>query len=672
MSSPPAPESYNIGKKFTPPLVKLPQLKGHLALLRAFLRLKERVDNFSYTESREYVALPNDRKLGNSRMKRWVCFVELAVERFEAWCQALKEGDEEDFMQRALPPIDVLMVWHAYMLNPGHYLEDCQRLPACKHLRKMSAVFSDSLGDLEDILNNTPSAGRLEYWNARCLDFPFDPFMSAKSTKYKRIRCPSVGCGQVFLASYIDQKGEGYLQRNFKIRCPKCNIEVTKESLSARRLKDDLASIDMGDLSHFLAGSLFTIRTTCDRQRAERAKDKFLEIFKENWVDVMNNFEEISLFETRVKAVVKSDPGTLRILLNILECYKYDKNYSTDLAAAVLRQFDFSEKMQGVGWTRSGVFSTDEDMTPLVHATARYHSFLDLMTTNVGFYVPTLDIDLAWHTHQLCAAQYESDCFEYIGRFIDHDDKVDSTQLGGGFDETCKAWQHRFGVRYAYCGCPTPPSNSVSQRLSRILNKPETPPHLTNFAQTMANDKSRLTHPSAHNVFTPPSTDKDFAKRKDAMLKEAEKRTAKDDVKAMDKSHQSYLVALPMFFETPVPGCGTYIAPSTSDETLTEKRSSFLEIKRAKAKTPVKASYVPPKITSYTPPKPKATKKPTRSYESSSYTSSSTNTGFWASTAVSSCGGGSSSYGGGSSSCGGGSSSCGGGGGGGGCGGGGC
>jgi hypothetical protein len=47
------------------------------------------------------------------------------------------------------------------------------------------------------------------------------------------------------------------------------------------------------------------------------------------------------------------------------------------------------------------------------------YSFLDLMTSNVGFYVPTLDIDLVWHTHQLNSLQYERDCFEYVGRFVD-------------------------------------------------------------------------------------------------------------------------------------------------------------------------------------------------------------------------------------------------------------
>lgn len=34
-------------------------------------------------------------------------------------------------------------------------------------------------------------------------------------------------------------------------------------------------------------------------------------------------------------------------------------------------------------------------------------------------FVPTLDIDLAWHTHQLMASRYGVDCEMYIGRYVD-------------------------------------------------------------------------------------------------------------------------------------------------------------------------------------------------------------------------------------------------------------
>lgn len=47
-------------------------------------------------------------------------------------------------------------------------------------------------------------------------------------------------------------------------------------------------------------------------------------------------------------------------------------------------------------------------------------SFLDLISSRPNYMsVPTLDIDLVWHTHQLMAGQYGSDCELYVGRYVD-------------------------------------------------------------------------------------------------------------------------------------------------------------------------------------------------------------------------------------------------------------
>ena len=49
-----------------------------------------------------------------------------------------------------------------------------------------------------------------------------------------------------------------------------------------------------------------------------------------------------------------------------------------------------------------------------------FYRFLDLMASTPGlFLVPTLDIDLAWHTHQMKAEIYQADCMKYIGRYVD-------------------------------------------------------------------------------------------------------------------------------------------------------------------------------------------------------------------------------------------------------------
>ena len=84
-----------------------------------------------------------------------------------------------------------------------------------------------------------------------------------------------------------------------------------------------------------------------------------------------------------------------------------------------------------------------------------------MSTSTTTFFVPTLDIDLAWHTHQLMGPKYSRDCKAYIRRTIDQyvfwfhrfhecrlsadhplsDDKVEEEHLALSFDVTCRAWQ---------------------------------------------------------------------------------------------------------------------------------------------------------------------------------------------------------------------------------------
>lgn len=46
--------------------------------------------------------------------------------------------------------------------------------------------------------------------------------------------------------------------------------------------------------------------------------------------------------------------------------------------------------------------------------------FLDLLSnvTNAS-YVPTLDIDIVWHTHQLKGGEYLNECKELVGWYVD-------------------------------------------------------------------------------------------------------------------------------------------------------------------------------------------------------------------------------------------------------------
>ncbi|KAH8831767.1 hypothetical protein DL96DRAFT_1459646 [Flagelloscypha sp. PMI_526] len=583
------PDSYSVGGKDTSPFVTLPQVQGHLALLNAFASLKTQVDLLTPTVLEQYKGLPNivDRAGSSTSQQRWVCFVQLAVERFEVWCLSLTQEDISTFDEEFLPPIDVLMVWHSYMLNPGNYLEDSLRVPMCKYLGPLSPVFSKLLPKLPGLLNQPSSSSRQDNWDRRCSAWPFDPLTSAKQVQHKTFSCPRTKCSNVLTKEYVCFNGTGFLQKEFSAKCSTCNSTITRNHLVLRKLINDLSRESNSDLSHYLAGSLITARNTCDKARGERIKSMLKDVIMKQPHYPGTSVIESVLMDYRatldrvegwVTQSFKNEPGVLRMMSTVLDSYRCPNPFSTDLAAAVLRQFDFTSKMKSLPWGLE--FKTTEDERPLIHAIARYHSFMNLMASRPGFYVPTLDIDLAWHTHQLSGVQYERDCFEYVGKFIDHDDKVSSLQLGDGFQDTCKAWQHQYGVRYAYCGCPIPDAKSIGQRLSRILNKPTVPVALTDHASDATKALAECTHPSLHSVVTPPTdqyrkktrrVSSTLEKRSRAEKNEASK--MKSDSKAPDdvmtqisstkwaEGHRSYLQEVPLYFETPVSGCRSFSPP---------------------------------------------------------------------------------------------------------------
>lgn len=94
-------------------------------------------------------------------------------------------------------------------------------------------------------------------------------------------------------------------------------------------------------------------------------------------------------------------------------------------------------------------------------AVARYKGFLHLIKRNreksiQRFCVPTYDVDLIWHTHQLHPVSYCKDLGEVLGKVLEHDD-MDSDRGKGkkldvGFSGTTKQWEETFGTRYWRAG----------------------------------------------------------------------------------------------------------------------------------------------------------------------------------------------------------------------------
>jgi hypothetical protein len=91
-------------------------------------------------------------------------------------------------------------------------------------------------------------------------------------------------------------------------------------------------------------------------------------------------------------------------------------------------------------------------------AEQRYKGFLQLfrMTDSKFFLVPTYDIDLIWHAHQLNAIAYSNDMTRILGKVLNHDDsdsdRTPGFKLEQGFMQTCTLWFETYGSRYQRAG----------------------------------------------------------------------------------------------------------------------------------------------------------------------------------------------------------------------------
>lgn len=134
-------------------------------------------------------------------------------------------------------------------------------------------------------------------------------------------------------------------------------------------------------------------------------------------------------------------------------------------------------------------------------AVARYKGFLHLIKTNKEkgikrFCVPTYDVDLIWHSHQLCPFSYCKDLNEALGKVLEHDD-MDSDRTKGkkldvGFSGTTKQWEETFGTRYWKAGAMyrgNSPSPVSSNPYSSYMNCENVPSSYENLQQIQLQER---------------------------------------------------------------------------------------------------------------------------------------------------------------------------------------
>ncbi|GFP57240.1 glycine-rich domain-containing protein 1 [Trichoderma asperellum] len=447
--------------------------------------------------------------LSRLREKRWAIFLARAVDRYEAWWNAISRTKEMlteiDMMKThgsryidfptggaplpwsddLIPPLDVVMVMHAHMLNPRAFLEDSIRTNMIEYwtagmpwLPVNNAISTDfSYNANDEAQTNWVSRTGLNWANQD------DPMTKSLRCPWCKggLEVPWTTCGTKSESeSAKGTIGNGYGDGNFSHDCPSCHKTITKEVLSLSKFIQDSSlvlskTVPMpGTILSVASGtpeimpeppySLIYSRTFPNRMIQLELRSKILDLINPDaqhpsMLNVRDIIEKTTrdgqairrIYGNYSRARRAALPREAKIATRKMMS-RYWENFSPfalDLCGAVMRQGVFIDKMVKLDWLHSP--AAKATMSRLI---TKYGRFIDIMKKHPDkMAVPTLDVDLAWHTHQLTPRDYYDFTTKKTGKFIDHDDKIDENALSEAFEWTTKTYQSLYNEVYSECTC---------------------------------------------------------------------------------------------------------------------------------------------------------------------------------------------------------------------------
>jgi len=412
------------------------QCIAHLKVLECFYRLRQKtgstdglfgIYNDTVLDSGVEMNDKTPELLAKLAEKRWAIYVARAVDRFEAWSIAAapstgmmtipeyeQEGPKGNLCEPEgapmrlklnksnMPPADVLMVWHAYMLNPRAYLEDCLRhgrmqlwhtrfpwQPAadCINSETFAYEASEAAGELYTSRTGRPWDNNDEK-GGRKVDCPTCKTAQMAEWTTCSDNRPSGGIlkSQDVLASAIDgmlESGTGFCDQHLNLDCTSCGLVITHERLIAGKFCQDTQQlldkeIPMGgtilgaDGVPSSVGCYNDVNTKLTMQMANRLLSQSLgkKIIAGVRVregklttDSMEGVRDVIEVAVKDKKYLTKVRGAATIRLSRTEriavrrmMKRYWDNgspFALDLVGAVIRQGGFVEKMHNIDWLHS-------------------------------------------------------------------------------------------------------------------------------------------------------------------------------------------------------------------------------------------------------------------------------------------------------------------------------
>jgi hypothetical protein len=425
------------------------------------------------------------------------------------------------------------MVWHSYLLNPRCFFEDCVRYGKLDFY-----ALGLPWGAVDEVIDPTS----FEYNPGEHAQANFEkatglPWNNLDDVPTKSISCPrcqvdiavpyTSGSGFVN-GSTTFKPGTGYADGDFTTVCAQCQAIVNHDALRVAKFCRDVQLLLSKDTP--MPGTILEsngqpparymlsrrtahppncyfptslLRVGLGKDILDKMTTKQYEVEAPTMEEIKRDIEEATTDKKLVRAT-KGHPGAVYIgekvaIRRMMSRYWYNSSpFSLDLSSAVIRQGSFIDKMHSIDWLHSPAL-----MSTMARCLVVYERFFEIMAKNPRkMAVPTLNCDLAWHTAQTMPKYYYAYSDHVCAKLIDHDDKIEETDLSNAFAWTSKEYQDRYGEAYSECTCwyceATREMNTTSiSRLFRTSNAVATDDiHNKN----VTNDMSKAPHISAHNA----------------------------------------------------------------------------------------------------------------------------------------------------------------------------
>ncbi|OAQ67280.1 alpha-ketoglutarate-dependent sulfonate dioxygenase [Pochonia chlamydosporia 170] len=469
-------------------------LLAHLRLLLTFEKLKQQIGFtdglWDIWDNRAASADNSLEVLVKLREKRWAIYIARAVDRYEEWWNSLPHDMlfEKDMMRgtecrpekyvkfmdakpipwkmEMLPPIDVLLIWHSHMLNPRVYLEDCLRyglgglwvsgMPWQLVNATIDRTFTYSV-------NKECKCG----WTRRT-ERQWD---NTKDPLQKLVDCR--GCDEEFAIpwttcglpkDYNGQErpglaGEGYGDGQLSQRCPSCQFKLSHDALRLEKFRDDICHLVKEGV--VLPGAVLDRHSGLPGLLSDKTDSRLFPSFliKKISTELSQQLRPTASRKTTM-ATVRDKVASLlsdqipseaqHYAKSMLSRYWQNSTFSgLDLHGATMRLAIFTQNATRINWLEKRSGSTRVDLL-----STRYARFMDLQAAHPDrVAIPTVDIDLAWHTHILGPRSYAAWTVKKMGSILDHTDNMDETLLSTSFEWTCQAYMAKYSAPYSECIC---------------------------------------------------------------------------------------------------------------------------------------------------------------------------------------------------------------------------